>query len=68
MLPLINSFRLLHFSGDAPCTGLERGMGSVGLEPPPQVENHKALWFISSTGPISLKSHKDTKPAFSVGP
>ena len=32
------------------------------------MKNHKAIGFLSNTGPDPLKNHKATKPAFSVGP
>ena len=32
------------------------------------LENHKAIGFLSNTGPNPLKNHKATKPAFIVGP
>ena len=32
------------------------------------LESHKAIGFLSNTGPDPLKSHKTAKPAFNVGP
>ena len=32
------------------------------------MENHKAIGFLSNTGPEFLENHKATKPAFNVGP
>ena len=32
------------------------------------MENHKAIGFLSNTGPDLLENHKATKPAFNVGP
>ena len=32
------------------------------------MKNHKAIGFLSNTGPDPLKNHKATKPAFNVGP
>ena len=37
-----------------------------GLDTP--LENHKAIGFLSNTGPESLENHKATKPAFNIGP
>ena len=35
--------------------------------PPPKKKNHKAIGFLSSTGPDPLKNYKAIKPAF-IGP
>ena len=43
---------------------IQRGAGG----PDPPLENHKAIVFISNTGPNPLKYHKATKPACNVGP
>ena len=40
--------------------------GDRGSGPPLKI--HKNIMFLSNTGPDSLKSHKDTKPAFNIGP
>ena len=32
------------------------------------LENHKAIGFLSRTGPDPLDNRKATKPAFNVGP
>ena len=42
--------------------------GSPDPPPPPTPENHKAIGFLSNTGPEPLKIHKATKPAFNYGP
>ena len=42
--------------------GRDRGSG-----PPPPLNNHKNIGFLSNTGPDPLKNHKATKPAFNVG-
>ena len=39
-----------------------------GFRTPPPLKNHKAIRFLSNTGPDPLKNYKDTKPAFNVGP
>ena len=36
--------------------------------PPSPQENHKAIGFLSNTGPDPLGNHNATKPAFNVGP
>ena len=45
--------------------GPERGQGSG---PPPPMKNHKNIGFLTNAGPVPLKTHKATKPAFDVGP
>ena len=40
--------------------------GRGGFDPP--LKNHKNIWSLSNTGQDSLKNHKATKPAFTVGP
>ena len=45
------------------CADPEGGRGSG----PPSLKNHKAISFLSNTGPDPLKCHKATKPAFNVG-
>ena len=40
--------------------------GNRGSAPP--LKNHKAIGFLSNTGPDSHKNHKATKPAFNAGP
>ena len=42
------------------------GGGDRGSGPP--LKNHKAIGFLSNTGPDPLKNHKATKPAHNVGP
>ena len=32
------------------------------------LKNHKAIGFLSNTGPDPLEMHKATKPTFNVGP
>ena len=32
------------------------------------LENHKAIGFLSNTGPDPLKKYKATEPAFNIGP
>ena len=45
------------------------GGGGQGVRtPPPPLQNHKNLGFLSNTGPDPLKNHKATKPEFNVGP
>ena len=44
------------------------GGGTGGPAPPPPLKNHKAIWFLSNTGPDALKNYKATKPDFNVGP
>ena len=34
--------------------------------PPPPLEKHKNIEFVSNTGPDPLKNHITTKPAFNV--
>ena len=45
---------------------IQRGRG--GPDPPPSLKNHKALGFLSNTGPDHLENHKATNSAFNVGP
>ena len=47
------------------CANLEEGQE---VRTPSRFANHKALWFLSNTGPDRLKNHKATKPTFNVGP
>ena len=42
----------------------DRGSGP----PPPPLKYHKAIGFLSNTGPDPLENHKATMPAFYVGP
>ena len=42
--------------------------GTGGPDPPPPMKNHKNIGFFTNTGPVPLKTHKATKPAFDVGP
>ena len=44
---------------------IQRGQG---VRTPPPLKNHKKLGFDNNTGPVFLKKHKATKPAFNVGP
>ena len=37
----------------------------MGSDP---LENHKAIGYVSDTGPGPLENHKATKPAFNVWP
>ena len=46
----------------------EGGTGGPDPLPPPPMENHKNIGFLSNTGPDPLKNHKATKLAFNVGP
>ena len=39
--------------------------GGGGRDP---LENHRAIGFLSNTGPDSLETHKATKPVFNIGP
>ena len=41
--------------------------GRTGRVRTTRLENHKAIGFLSNTGPDSLETHKATKPAFNVG-
>ena len=43
---------------------IQRGGGHVVRTP---LKTHKAIGFLSNTGPIPLENHKATKPAFNVG-
>ena len=45
-----------------------RGPGSGDSDHTPPPKNHKAIWFLSNTGPDPLENHKATKTAFNVGP
>ena len=39
--------------------------GGAGVQPyPPPLKNHKAIGFLSNTGPVPLENRKATKPAF----
>ena len=42
--------------------------GTGFLTPPPPLENHKALGFLSNTGQEPLENHKATKTVFNVEP
>ena len=42
--------------------------GDRGQGPPPPLENHIAIGFLSNTSPDTLDNHKATMPAFNVGP
>ena len=44
------------------CADPEKGGRGSG----PPLENHKAIGFLSNTGPDPIKNHKATKPAFNV--
>ena len=60
----ISSFsRFNEISAAVLCMDPEHGTGD--LDPPP--ENHKAIWFLSNTGPDPLKNHKATRLALNVG-
>ena len=51
------------------CTDPDGGEGVRTPPPPPlSLKNHKAIEFLSSTGPDPLKNHKPIKPALNVGP
>ena len=52
------------------CMDPEGGQGVWTLPPPSPLKNHKAIGFLSNTGPDPLNTHKATctKPAFNVGP
>ena len=41
------------------------GVGGQGSRPP--MDNHKAIGFLSSTGPDPLENCKTSKPEFAVG-
>ena len=47
---------------------IQRGGGGGGAGGPDNLENHKAIGFISNTGPDLMVNHKATKPVFHVGP
>ena len=55
------------FTG-SPCADPEGGGARVGTPPQHGLENHKAIRFLSNTGPDLLENHNATKPAFNVGP
>ena len=40
----------------------------MGSGPPPPLNNHTNIGFLSNTGPDPLNNHKATKPAFNDGP
>ena len=42
--------------------------GGQGVRTPPPLKYHKAIGFLSNTGPDPLENHKATMPAFYVGP
>ena len=48
------------------CADPKGGGGGRGSGPPLPLLNHKALRFLSDTGPDPLKNHKATRPAFNV--
>ena len=41
--------------------------GTGGPDPPPPLENHRNIVFLSNTGPDPLNNHKATRLAFNVG-
>ena len=43
-------------------------MRGQGVRTDPSPENHKAIGFLSKTGPYHLEYPQATKPAFNVGP
>ena len=47
-----------------------RGGGGVGIGvctyPPPPLENHKAIQFLSNTGQVPLENLEASKPVFNV--
>ena len=45
-----------------------RGETAGVRTPPPPLKNHKNIGFLGNTSPDLLKNHKDTEPAFNVGP
>ena len=46
--------------------GMRGSRGGTGVRTP--LKSHKAIVFVSSTGPHPLENHKTAKPAFNVGP
>ena len=46
--------------------GSRGGGGGQGVRTPP-LKNHKAIGFLSNTGPDPLKNHKATKPNSMLG-
>ena len=46
---------------------MRKSRGGTGGPTSPLVK-HKNIGFLSNAGPDPLKNHKDTKPAFNVGP
>ena len=53
-----------------PCTDPKGGGGGggQGVLIPHSLKNHKAVEFLSNTGPDPLENHKATKPAFNGWP
>ena len=50
-----------------PCADPEGGTGGP-YAPPPHLENHKAIGFLSNTGPDALEMYKATMPTFNDDP
>ena len=49
--------------------GMHGSRGGIGgSDPIFPLENHKAIGFLSNTGPDPLENHKATKPSFNLGP
>ena len=46
---------------------MRESRGGQGVLTPTPLKNHRAIGFLSNTGPDLLKNHKTTKPAFNVG-
>ena len=42
-----------------------RGDGDRGSAP--QLKNHEAIWYLSNTGPDTMKNHQATKSTFNFG-
>ena len=47
--------------------GTRGGTRGSGPLHPPSLENHKAIGFLSNTGPDPLENHNANKPVFNVG-
>ena len=59
---MIDNISLCHFHAE-----IQSGDRRVWTPPPP-LENHKTIGFLSKTGPEPQENHIASKPAFNVGP
>ena len=62
---MVCNYRNQHFATNTAFADPERGGGAGGPNFP---ENSKNIGFLSNIGLDPLKNHKETKPAFNVGP